>query len=91
MLEHLRPNESRKRRGVKERQHRDRHDRLFQLLDERGEVLHLERRVVDEWEPPQVDAEDDDEQETGEEGRHRESNERERRCGVIEERVALHR
>src|SRR5947199_343258 len=91
VLEHLGSHISRDRRDVEEREDGDRHDRVLDLLAERREVVDLQRRAVDEREPAELDAEDDDEQETGEEGRHRETHEREGRRGVVEERVPLDR
>ena len=91
MFKHLGSDVPSQCRRIEECEDHDRHDRLLHLIDERREVPHLERRVVDEGEPVQVDAEQDDEEKAGEERRNREADEGERRREMVEDRIALHR
>ena len=72
VVEHRGAHEAAELRRVEERQHHHRHGELLEMHPEAGEVGHPVGGVVDGRQPLQHHAEDDDREQSGEEGRHRE-------------------
>lgn len=70
-------------------QHGDRHDRLLELRHPPGDTRLAEVSAVDEGQPAQVDAEEQDEQHAGEEGRQRKADKGEGAGDAVEPRVGL--
>ncbi len=70
IVEHRGAHEATDLGGVEQPQHHHRHGHLLDLGDETAPVRDAQRGIVDRRQPLQVDAENDDEQKAGEEGRH---------------------
>ncbi len=90
-VEHCRAHEARHRRRLEQAEHRHRHDRLTDHLQDPADARCIDVGGVDEGQPVQRDREDQDEQDAGEEGRQREANEGERVGDLVEYRIGLGR
>ena len=69
----------------------DRHDRLLEVLPEKLPAGGRDVAAVDEGQPAEVDAEEEDEDDAGEESRQREADEGDGAGDAVEPRVGLHR
>ena len=74
-VEHRGAHVARHRRPERQPEHRDRHDRLAEVLPEPAPAGLADVGPVDERQPVELDAEDQDQQQAGEEGRQREADE----------------
>ena len=90
-VQHRGPHETRERGGLEQPHDRDGHRPLPQMLRDPRQALGLEGRAVDEGEPPQMQAEEQDEEQPCEKRGQGMADEGEGRGHVVEEGVRLDR
>ena len=88
-IEHRRPHIAHHAGRLEQAQHRDRHDRLPELLPPPVQPGGRQVTAVDERKPAQVDAEEQDEDHASEEGRQRKTDEGQGAGNAVEPRIGL--
>ena len=90
-VEHRGAHVAHQRGALEQAEHRDRHDRLLDMLPVPAPAGGVDVGAVDEGQPVELDAEHQDQQQAGEEGRQREADEGQRVGDLVEDRIGPRR